>query len=143
MANISFKKTLAKLLEAVKKPSFEPKTTYVVTNSDSIEFENGLIIKYGAVAGKGGTAGNTSAAGCNQRVVFPTPFPNNCFFVMTGIAGIGPTASAYTSVVNSSGWDKNGFYATAYGLSNTHAASSTANNCYWTTGYLTYIAIGN
>lgn len=143
---IHIKKLLLDMLTSLKilksKPSFTPKSEYSVLDSNSIEFENGLIIKYGGVQGLGGTAGSTSAAGCQQRINFPTAFPHACFFVITGVSvGTTPTLNTYTSYTTSV--DKNGFNATINGLSNTHAATATANNVYWSTGSITYLAIGN
>lgn len=143
---IDIKKLLIDMLTSLKilksKPSFIPKTGYNVANSDSIEFENGLIIKYGSAQGAGGTAGTTTAAGCCQQVTFPTAFPNNCFFVLTGVGGYnidgGKTPNTYSSYVTSD-VTRTGFKATVNGIN--YAQSS--NNTYYSTTYITYIAIGN
>lgn len=134
---LNLKKWINKVNKAIQKPSYTPKSSYATTNSDSIEFENGLIIKYGGAQGLGGTSGNINAAGNRQRINFPTPFPNQCFFVITGVSGIGSTVNSYSSYVGAV--DKDGFNAVINGIE--HAQNSA--NTYWSTGIINYIAIGN
>ena len=88
---------------------------------------NNILMKWGTVVGSGSG---------NQRINFSSPFPNACVLVLCGACDIGTVTRLYGSYGTSSGWDKNGFYASII------AVNAPNNETYYSTGKISYIAIG-